>query len=394
MALRCLFVVQGEGRGHLTQAMALRHLLRDAGHWVEGVVVGKSRGQAVPYFFEAAFEGPITHVQSPSFVSDGADRTVQPWATLMREGARTPTFWRSLGVLDDAIDRYDPDVVVNFFEPLVGLYAMTHGTSVPIVAVAHQYMFLHPVYRFPPGRPVQRWMTRTFAQLTAWGATRRLALSLYPASNRPQDDLAVLPPLLRADVFRQPQERREPFVLVYILNSGYADEVIRWHERHPSVELHCFWDRPSAASVEPYDDTLTFHQLDDEKFLALMARCRGVISTAGFESIAEAMYLGRPVQVVPVEGHYEQLCNAVDAVRAGAGIRSTQFDIDRLQDALPRGSGNGARFREWVRRSRRRFVREIEAAAGHSARSPSAPPHSEPEALRAAWDEAVPGGLP
>jgi len=78
MALRCLFVVQGEGRGHLTQAMALRRLLRDAGHRVAGVVVGKSDDQAVPAFFRAAFEAPVTDVESPGFVSDDADRSVRP----------------------------------------------------------------------------------------------------------------------------------------------------------------------------------------------------------------------------------------------------------------------------------------------------------------------------
>jgi len=345
-------------------------MLREAGHRVEGVVVGKSPGQAVPSFFETAFEGPVTHVQSPSFVSDGDDRTVRPWATLLREGARTPTFWRSLGVLDNAIDRHDPDVIVNFFEPLVGLYAMTHGPSTPVVAVAHQHMFLHPTYRFPSGRRGRRWAARTFARLTAWGASRRLALSLYPAPNRPKDNLVVLPPLLRADVFQQPQGRTEPFFLVYILNSGYAEAVIRWHERHPEVRLHCFWDRPDAAPVESYDETLTFHQLDDEKFLSLMARCRGFVSTAGFESIAEAMYLQTPVQAVPVEGHYEQLCNAVDAVRAGAGVRSFQFDIDRLQGVLSQYSEEDTHFRTWVRRARRRFVREIEAAVRRETASP------------------------
>lgn len=377
MALRCLFVVQGEGRGHLTQAMALRCMLREAGHRIEGVVVGKSQGQEMPAFFRAAFDGPVTHVESPSFVSDGADRSVRPWATLLREVGRTPTFWRGLETLDAAIERHEPDVVVNFFEPLAGLYAASYRPSVPIVAVAHQYMFLHPAYRFPAGRRVQRWAARAFARLTALGATRRLALSLYPVPDRSQKNLSVLPPLLRTDLFRQPRGRSEPFLLVYILNSGYADEVIRWHERHPSVRLHCFWDRPDTAPVEPYDDTLTFHRLDDEKFLSLMARCRGFVSTAGFESIAEAMYLGTPVQVVPVEGHYEQLCNAVDAVRAGAGIRSAQFDIDRLQDALPRGSGDGARFRGWVRRARPRFVREIEAAAER--RTVPAPVSAPPE---------------
>ncbi|WP_263784743.1 glycosyltransferase family protein [Salinibacter grassmerensis] len=377
MALRCLFVVQGEGRGHLTQAMALRCMLRDAGHRVEAVVVGKSDDQAVPSFFRAAFEAPVTDVESPGFVSDDADRSVRPWATLRRALGRTPAFWRSLSTLDDAIERHEPDVVVNFFEPLVGLYAATHAPSVPVVAVAHQYMFLHPDYQFPPGRPGRRWAARAFARLTAWGASRRLALSLYPAPDRSGDDLAVLPPLLRPGVFRQPQDRREPFILAYILNSGYADEVIRWHEQHPDVPLHCFWDRPGAAPVEAYDETLTFHQLDDEKFLHLMARSRGFVSTAGFESIAEAMYLKTPVQVVPVEGHYEQRCNAVDAVRAGAGVCSTQFNIGRLRAALDRGSAQDGRFQEWVRQGRRRFVRELEAAARHPVAAPPVSPVAE-----------------
>ena len=384
MALRCLFVVQGEGRGHLTQAMALRRMLRGADHRVEGVVVGKSQGKAVPDFFREAFDAPVTLVESPGFVSDGADRSVRPWATLLHEVSRTPTFWRSLATLDAAIDRHEPDVVVNFFEPLVGFYAMSHRLDVPVVAVAHQYMFLHPAYRFPPGRRIQRWTARAFARLTAWGATRRLALSLYPAPDCPQDHLFVLPPLLRGELFRQPEGRREPFFLVYILNSGYAEEVIRWHERHPSVPLHCFWDRPDAAPVEAYDETLTFHQLDDKKFLAYMAHCRGFVSTAGFESIAEAMYLDTPVQAVPVEGHYEQLCNAVDAVRAGAGIRSAQFDIGRLQEVLPRATNEGARFRAWVRRARSRFVREIEAATDrHGAPAPTSA-RPEPQVLETA----------
>jgi len=384
MALRCLFVVQGEGRGHLTQAMALRRLLCEAGHQVAGVVVGKSRGQAVPAFFRESFEAPVTHVESPSFVSDGQDRSVRPWATLLREAGRTPTFWRSLEGLDDAIERHEPDVVVNFFEPLMGIYAASRRPSVPIVAVAHQYMFLHPAYQFPSGRRLQRWGARAFARLTAWGASRRLALSLYPVPDQSQRSVSVLPPLLRPEVFRQPQGRTDPFFLVYILNSGYATEVTQWHERHPNVRLHCFWDRPDAAPVEHYDDTLTFHQLDDEKFLSLMARCQGLVTTAGFESIAEAMYLGTPVQAIPVAGHYEQLCNAVDAVRAGAGIRSRRFDIDQLQEALPHHSTDGGHFRTWVRHARRRFVQEIEAAAERRDAPVPASARPEPQAFETA----------
>jgi uncharacterized protein (TIGR00661 family) len=385
MSLRCLFIVQGEGRGHLTQALSLRRLLVEAGHRVAGVVVGQSRRRAVPSFFAEAFEGPVTFVDSPSFVPDGDDRSVRPWTTLVHELSRTPSFLDSLATIDAAVERHEPDVIVNFFEPLSGFYALRYRPDPPIVAVGHQYMFHHPAYTFPPGRRVQRWGTRTFASMTAWGTTRRLALSLYPAPDRPGDGLVVLPPLLRRALFRQPTGRSAPFFLVYILNSGYADEVIRWHEQNPDVRLHCFWDRPGAAPVEHHTDTLTFHQLDDEKFLSLMARCRGFVSTAGFESIAEAMYLGKPVQVVPVEGHFEQLCNAFDTVRAQAGIRSSTFNIDRLQAFLPHYTADAARFRRWVEGSQVRFVREIEAAAERrSVAVPSSVPEPEFPALETA----------
>ncbi len=382
MSLRCLFIVQGEGRGHLTQAMSLRRILTQAGHRVEGVVVGQSRRRAVPAFFDEAFETPVQYVESPSFVPDRDDRSVRMGTTLVRELTRTPSFLESLARIEAAVEQHDPDVIINFFEPLVGVYAVRYRPTVPIVAVGHQYMFHHPSYEFPPGRWMQRWSARTFAAVAGWGASRRLALSLYPASDRREEGLVVLPPLLRDQLFQQPIERSAPFFLVYILNSGYADQLVRWHEQNPDVRLHCFWDRADAAAVEHYDETLTFHQLDDEKFLALMARCCGFVSTAGFESIAEARYLGKPVQVVPVEGHFEQVCNAFDTVRIEAGIRSERFDLSQLQRFRARHTPDAASFREWVRTARPQFVREIEAVVDYQREPVRAPvAAAEPPAL-------------
>lgn len=379
MSLRCLFIVQGEGRGHLTQALALRRLLREADHRVPHVVVGQSDRRRVPRFFAEKVDAPLSFIQSPNFVADADHRTVRPWATLARGLTNSRRLYRELGALRETIEHVAPDVVINFFEPMAGWAYLRYAPAPPLVCVAHQYMFMHPAYRFPPGRPVSRMMARAFARSTAFRADRCLALSLYPAES-PTPQHPVMPPLLRPQLFDQPLGRTEPFFLVYLVNSGYADEVIRWHDAHPEVRLHCFWDRPGAATVETYDDTLTFHQLDDTKFLSLMARCQGLVSTAGFESIAEAMYLDKPVQVVPVEGHFEQWCNAFDTVRAGAGIRSTRFDLTRLQRYLQSGRArrhDAERFRRWVEAGRTRFVREIEAAVRgtHPPAPETAAPH-------------------
>ena len=93
-----------------------------------------------------------------------------------------------------------------------------------------------------------------------------------------------------------------------------------------------------------------------------MARCRGLITTAGFESVCEAMYLGKPVLAVPVEGHYEQYCNSLDAVAAGAGLAGRHFDIDRLVQFVPSYQSTAPAFRRWVHQAEACFVETIEAA--------------------------------
>lgn len=49
--MKVLFIAQGEGRGHLTQALTLEKMLRDHGHEVVEILVGKSKSREIPEFF-------------------------------------------------------------------------------------------------------------------------------------------------------------------------------------------------------------------------------------------------------------------------------------------------------------------------------------------------------
>ena len=388
MSLRCLFVVQGEGRGHLTQALALRKILGAAGHQVPAVLLGRNPNREAPAFFLNKIDAPVERIDSPSFFMDGHRRAMATLgATIRKNVPLIGRFREGLRTVGRAIEHYRPDVVINFHEVLAGVHYTLHGgrrsSLPPLVCVAHQYMFQHPAYpSFPQGQSWDRWWLRFFVRATCLRATKRLALSLYPAPHRRDEGLVVMPPLLREELATPPQRQaaeERPFFLMYLLNSGYAEEVVRWHRRHPEVRLHCFWDRPGAASVERYDDALTFHALDDEKFLTMMKQCRGLATTAGFESVGEAMYLGKPVLMVPVEGHFEQRCNAIDGRHAGAGVAARSFEtgLDRLKALAPRHESPAPRFRRWLAGAGARFVREIEAAAGVPSSASIGPPQGD-----------------
>lgn len=66
--MRIVFIVQGEGRGHLTQAIALEQLLLTAGHEVVGAWVSIAADRLVAPFFKEQFRAPITPVEAPGLV--------------------------------------------------------------------------------------------------------------------------------------------------------------------------------------------------------------------------------------------------------------------------------------------------------------------------------------
>jgi uncharacterized protein (TIGR00661 family) len=359
--LKCLFIVQGEGRGHMTQALALRGMLEKAGHHIPAVLVGHSDRRKLPAFFLDQIGAPVEQFESPNFVTDPKNKGVHLWPSVMHNLRRSRVFLRSMRMINVAIERHKPDVVINFYDLLAGVFFFLRRPAVPMIAVGHQYMFHHPAYPFPEGRQIDRWGMRLYTAATACTAVKRLAISIYRAEDIPAHRIAVVPPLLRGEVLSRSQNVDEPFLLVYLLNSGYAEEIIRWHEKNPTVQIDCFWDKPDAEEVVYHDDSLRFHRLSGDKFINLMARCRGLVTTAGFESVCEAMYLGKPVLMVPVEGHYEQQCNAMDFSAVGAGIMRDHFDIDAFLEFITRYSAPTASVRRWVNEAERMYLQEIES---------------------------------
>ena len=357
-SLNCLFIIQGEGRGHLTQALALKSILEDAGHCVSEVLVGQNGRRRIPAFFLNKIGAKITSFASPNFVVDGKQESIRVWPTFIENLKKSTGFRSSLELMRTRIEACRPDVIINFFEPLAGIYNLFYKKTAPMICIGHQYMFHHPAYSFPAGKWPQRVGARHFTRLTAFGAARKLALSLYPAEDRPR--LSVMPPLLRSELFELPFHEAESFYLIYLLNQGYARAVIEWHDKHPEVPLHCFWDNESAPEELVHDETLSFHQLSDVKFLDKMSRCKGLVSTAGFESTCEAMYLGKSILAVPVKGHVEQYWNALDLEKFGGGISNDSFQIDLLFNAAPVDSAFTRSFREWVDTAPGRYIQAIE----------------------------------
>jgi uncharacterized protein (TIGR00661 family) len=361
-SLRALFVVQGEGRGHLTQAIALADQWRESGHEVCGLFLGGEGGRLLPDYFAKRIGLEPIRFASPITRAGALRRGVSAAQTLTFNASRIPQYARSVRELRAAAAELHPDLVVNFYDSVAGRAFSGKRGSPPLVSIGHHYLLGHPgASSYPRGKLLGA-SVPFMNRLSAPPGVTRIALSLRPHPDGPTPHTRVVPPLLRKEVLEmRPEDGGH--LLVYLLHPGYAQAVARWHARNRGVVIHGFWDRPGAARSEELHPNLILHRLDDSRFLELLRTCRGFVGTAGFESVAEALWLGKPAMVVPTGNHTVQAWDAREAVAAGAGISRSDFDLSPFLDYLPNHRPRTEEFRGWVEKGSGRILEILEEAA-------------------------------
>ncbi|GAB3647971.1 glycosyltransferase family protein [Echinicola sediminis] len=344
--MKFIFIVQGEGRGHMTQAISLYRTLKELGHEVPHVLIGKSQRRSLPDFVKRNLTTHISQFESPNFVTDKKEKSINIFKTIFSNSLKCGQFYQSLKTIDQVVKKHQPDIIINFYDNLAGLYHFFYRPQAKFWAIGHQYLIYHPEFPFAPNQPLQQVLFKLNTWLTALGADQLLALSFRPLPEHTNKRLAVVPPLLRPEI-KHLHQSSEDFILTYIVNPGYADEIISLCKKQPNIKIEAFWDKKDAPDTYTPLPNITFHQINDRLFLEKMAGCRGLLCTAGFESVCEAMYLGKQVMMVPVKGQYEQACNALDAVNAEAGISGTCFDIEGFDSWLKTTPQKELTFPKW-----------------------------------------------
>ncbi len=346
--MKFVFIVQGEGRGHMTQAIAFSKMLEDAGHQLSAVILGKSKRRAIPEFFNREIKAPVHWVESPNFEADANEKQILIGKTILSNLKRIPIFWKSLTQIHTIIQTEKPDVILNFYDLLGGFYSVLFQPKAAYWVIGHQYLIGHPDFSFAPSRGFQKQLFQLNTWMTAWKADERLALAFRPMEADSNSKVRIVPPLLRREI-KELTPQKGDFFLAYMVNFGYGEEIISFAEANPNLKIKAYWDKKGAGETENPLPNLSFHQIHDKNFLRDMAACKGLICTSGFESICEAMYLGKPVMMIPVAGQFEQACNALDAVSAGAGIRSENFDFGYFDQSLSKLNSVEKTFKNWVK---------------------------------------------
>ncbi|MEZ4828594.1 MAG: glycosyltransferase family protein [Bacteroidia bacterium] len=79
--------------------------------------------------------------------------------------------------------------------------------------------------------------------------------------------------------------------------------------------------------------------VNNHDFVRSLITCEGILTGAGFETPAEALFLGKKLFCIPIKGQYEQQCNAAALKQMGVPVvhKIDNFTLSWITDWVCEG---------------------------------------------------------
>jgi uncharacterized protein (TIGR00661 family) len=197
----------------------------------------------------------------------------------------------------------DYDLVINDFEPVTAWACKKK--NVPCIAMSHQYGVIHNSAPKPD----------KYDPL-AWLILRKYAPCKYGVGFHFKSyGNDVFTPVIRKEI-RNAVIRNDGHYTVYLPAYDEA-KLIKFLSAFKDIEWHIFSKHTKKSFTEK---NCIVKPVSGAAFAESFTSCEGIICGGGFETPAEALYMGKKLLVVPMKNQYEQHCNAAGAKELGVPV--------------------------------------------------------------------------
>lgn len=309
---RIYYSMAGEGRGH---AVRVRTLVEHLRYDHELVLFAPDEA----YEFLARFYGPPHRVDNVQlmripgikfhYTGGKLDLFKSVGFALSYARGDLPTVVRAM---TRRMEAEPPDLCISDFEPALPRAARL--AQVPLLTIDHQHVLLAYDLRSLPLllRRYAWWMSWSVRWYYGYGPYEAVASSFYSPPLKPGfGHVRQVGPMLRADLLGQ-TPGLEPFLLSYLRGNTPPRVVEMLAACGRPVRIYGLGERPPQGQV-------SFHAIDEHRFVEDLSHCAALVSAAGNQLLGEALYFGKPVFAIPEQMHHEQQINACFLRLLGAG---------------------------------------------------------------------------
>jgi uncharacterized protein (TIGR00661 family) len=302
-----VYSICGEGRGHATRARAVVEGLR-AHHRVTLFASGCAHDMLERYCRETGVA--LHRIPGLHFEYTRSGR-VALFRTVGAAAGFKLAVGRYVRAVRPALEQIAPDLVVADFEPILPRAARQLG--VPFVSFDHQhYLVVSDLAALPLGLRQRAALAAPFVRALYDWQTATIVSSFYaPPLKKAYADTTLVGTLIRPEIAGLRSDRGQHLV-AYMRRQASPDVLEALRACGREVRLYGLGARPAEGN-------LRFAAIDERRFVDDLASCDAVVSTAGNQLVGEALYLGKPMLVLPEARNFEQAVNAHFLEQSGAG---------------------------------------------------------------------------
>jgi uncharacterized protein (TIGR00661 family) len=230
-----------------------------------------------------------------------------------------PLVDRMIGDLDD----FGADLAITDFEPALPRAASRLG--IPLVSIDHQHFLLaYDLDALPWSLQWNAWFMSHAVWMYVTDAVDTVVSAFFrPPLRRGWEHVVQVGPLLRPEIVAA-EPRPGDYVVSYLRRHTPFSAIDAIAACGLPVRVYGLGERDATGPV-------SFHAIDDTRFVHDLAGCRAVIAAAGNQLIGESLHLGKPLLVLPERAHSEQLMNAHFLTAMGCGTFSLLEEVDRTR---------------------------------------------------------------
>lgn len=276
--MKILYAIQGTGNGHISRAEDVIPILREYGK-LDIFVSGAQADIKLDY--------PLKYKSRGLSFYFGKSGGIDLFKTFKQNSSKE--VYKE--IKNFPVDKYD--IIINDFEPISAWAARKR--DIPCVSLSHQSALMSPNVPQPKHfDPVGEWILKNYAPANS-------AVSFH--FKKYEDNMFT--PVIRSAIREAVASQGEHYT-VYL--PAYDDrKLVPLLMKVPNVRWHIF----SKHAKKPYHiGKLSVYPVNKDEFAASLLSCKGILCGAGFETPAEALYLGKKLLVVPMKKQYEQYYNA------------------------------------------------------------------------------------
>lgn len=306
----------GEGRGHATRVRALVERLRG-----EHEIVLFAFGDAFS-LLATAYRGSEVRVEEIPGLRFGYGRRQQ--LSLARTAITVARYLASLGSLSGrlatCVASERPDLVVSDFEP--ALPSVARRLGVPVISIDHQhFLTTEELGKLPVGLRIHARLMAVIVSAYLHGQRETVVSSFHHLPLRKGvRNVTRVGTLLRPEVRAARVSDRGHLVAYFrrALPARVLDALASC-----GIETHVY-GLPRRSST----GTMSFFEVSEAGFVADLASCRALVTTAGNQIVGEAMFLGKPVLALPEPGNFEQAINGHLLAESQCGVSVSPLSIE------------------------------------------------------------------